>query len=236
MGKPIIGLSPLYNKEQSCPWMLPRYMSAVMAGGGVPLILPFTESESDFEEIVKRLDGFLFTGGPDLDPAVYGQEKEEFCGEISRERDILEKILLEKVLKHKKPFLGICRGIQAINVFLGGSLYQDIASQTEPETKIAHLQEKPYDKAAHSVKVLPGTPFYELIEKDELLVNSIHHQAILKLAPGLVPAAFAPDGIIEAVYMPEESFAWAVQWHPEHMYLMDETSLKIFKAFADACK
>lgn len=236
MGKPLIGLSPLYNIEYDCPWMVQRYTKAIEAGGSAPLILPFLESGDNIEEVVKRLDGVLFTGGPDLDPATYGQEKQPFCGEISADRDGLEKLLLEMVLKHDKPFLGICRGIQAINVFLGGSLYQDIGMQTEPQVKIAHMQEKPYSAPSHSVSLLQDTPLYKLIRKDEIKVNSMHHQGISKLAPGLLPAAYAPDGIIEAVYMPDKKFGWAVQWHPEHMYMTDDASLKLFKAFIEACK
>ena len=128
--------------------------------------------------------------------------------------------------------LGICRGIQFFNACLGGTLYQDLP--TEHPSEVAHVMRPPYDQTVHSVALLPGTPLAALLGRAELGVNSYHHQAIKVLAPGLVEMARSEDGLVEAVYLPDKSFVWAVQWHPEFSFRTDENSRKIFSAFVAA--
>ena len=234
MKRPIIGITPLFDDKLDSLWMLPAYMNGVQHGGGIPVIIPFSESEEEIDALAQRLDGFLFTGGEDIDPAMYGQGKMALCEKTSACRDNLEKILFKKALKYKKPVLGICRGVQFINVMLGGSLYQDIKTQVVPTSPIIHSQGKPYEVPVHSVEIYSNTPLYSLAGKNGIKVNSLHHQAILRLAETLSPAAIAPDGIVEAVYMPTERFVLGVQWHPELMFENDPVSASIFKALVNA--
>jgi len=211
--------------------MLPGYMRGLEEAGVVPIILPLTDSEATLKRTVGIVDGFLFTGGQDVDPKRYGEEKSDRCGEICDVRDRMETYLFrEGVLSQNMPALGICRGIQFINVVLGGSLYQDIP--TELSGALEHSMKPPYDVPAHAVSVLPDSPLYQLVGKERLDVNSCHHQGIKKLGDGLQVMAVADDGLIEAVYMPDRAFVWAVQWHPEKS-LCDEDSRKIFASFVE---
>jgi len=232
MKKPVIGVLPLYDKEKESLWMLPRYMDALEAAGAIPVMLPLTSDEESIRDLAALFDGFLFTGGPDVEPAMYGEEQKPTCGETCPARDVLEKLVFEAVLPLDKPILGICRGIQMLNVLLGGTLHQDIP--TEVETELIHRQKAPYDQPSHEVTLVKGSPIHQLLGEDVIPVNSCHHQAIKDLAPGLTVMAAAADGVIEAVYHPEHRFFWAVQWHPEYSWRADNRSLEIIRAFADA--
>jgi putative glutamine amidotransferase len=231
MEKPIIGVIPLWDEEKDSIWMLPGYMQGLEEAGAVPVILPLTVSENVLKQTVDLFDGFLFTGGHDVDPKMYKQEKTNLCGEICETRDKMEEYIFhEAVLKQNKSALGICRGIQFFNVMLSGSLYQDIVC--EFSNSVTHVKGPPYDVPAHSVNLVPESPLYKLIGKKQLDVNSYHHQGIKKLAEGLEIMATADDGLVEAVYMPERRYVWAIQWHPEFS-LKDETSKKIFSSFIE---
>jgi len=176
-----------------------------------------------------KCSGFLFTGGQDVSPSLYNENPLPQCGESSPERDTMEKILLSRVIELDKPILGICRGIQLINTVLGGTLYQDLPTQTN--SHLDHHQKPPYDKPIHNVTVIENTPLHAVLETDTLAVNSYHHQAIKDLSDKLLPMAKALDGIIEAVYMPNKKFIWGIQWHPEFSYVSDFASKKIFEEF-----
>ena len=228
---PIIGVTPLWDAERKSVWMLPDYLEGIKAGGGVPVVLPIEMSEEDANRIVETCDGFLFTGGQDVAPEFYGMK--DTTGTIipSPERDRLEMLLLEKALQADKAVLGICRGLQFINAFLGGTLWQDLPSQHPSD--IVHRQGKPYGVPTH--KVMLEGDLKTLLGKDILEVNTLHHQAVKDLADGLAPMAVAPDGIIEAARMPGMRFVWAVQWHPEYMFKTDADSLAIFSCFVRHC-
>jgi len=229
MERPIIGVIPLWDEKRDSIWMLPGYMQGLEEAGAVPVILNLTVSETVLKQIVRFFDGFLFTGGHDVNPKLYGQEKADYCGETCEMRDRMEAYFFrEAVLNQNKPALGICRGIQLINVLLGGSLYQDIP--TELPSTIKHSCGPPYDLPAHNVRLIPESPLYKLAGKECLEVNSCHHQGINRIAKGLEIMASSDDGLVEAVYMPDRSFVWAVQWHPEYS-LKDEVSKKIFSSF-----
>jgi len=229
MGKPVIGVIPLWDEEKDSIWMLPGYMQGLEEAGAVPMILHLTDSETTLKQTISIFDGFLFTGGQDVNPKLYGQEKNEHCGEICDMRDRMEAyIFREAVLNQNKPALGICRGIQFLNVMLGGSLHQDIP--TEFSNTITHSQKPPYDVPAHNVRIISGTPLHKLAGKECIEVNSSHHQGINRIAKGLEIMALADDGLVEAVYMPAHPHVWAVQWHPEYS-LKDEISKKIFSSF-----
>ena len=229
---PIIGVTPLWDAERKSVWMLPDYLEGIKAAGGIPVVLPLEMSEEDANRIVETFDGFLFTGGQDVTPELYGMK--DATGTIipSPERDKLEMLLLEKVLQADKAVLGICRGLQFINAFLGGTLWQDLPSQHPSD--IVHRQGKPYGVPTHKVK-LEGD-LKTLLGKDVLEVNTLHHQAVKDLADGLTPMAVAPDGLIEAARMSGKRFVWAVQWHPEYMFKTDPDSLAIFSCFVKQCK
>ncbi len=233
MEKPIIGVVPLVDIARESYWMLPGYMRGVEAAGGLPLMLPLTEIEGDIARFADEMDGFLFTGGQDVSPSVYGEERRLCCGEICPERDAMEAALLKAALERNKPALGICRGLQFINAALGGTLYQDLGEQHG--STLAHHQMPPYNKPAHKVTIARDTPLFELLGVKELPVNSLHHQGIKGLAPALSVMARAEDGLIEAVYMKSRAFLWAVQWHPEYAFETDRPGAKIFSAFVSAC-
>jgi putative glutamine amidotransferase len=233
MKAPAIGVIPLWDEEKNSIWMLPGYMQGLEEACAVPMILPLTLSETVLKQAVSLFDGFLFTGGHDVNPKLYGQEKTSHCGEICETRDGMEAyIFREAVLKQNKPALGICRGIQFFNAILGGSLYQDIPA--EFPSAINHAKGHTASPA-HNVRIVPGSPLHKLVGKENLEVNSSHHQGISNLAKGLEIMALADDGLVEAVYMPERPDVWAVQWHPE-CSLQDEISRKIFSSFVKSIK
>ncbi|MDR0602639.1 MAG: gamma-glutamyl-gamma-aminobutyrate hydrolase family protein [Treponema sp.] len=235
MKKKLIGVMPLWDEQKDSLWMLPGYMDGISRAGGLPLMLPLTADESAAQELAGLCGGFLFTGGQDISPSHYGAEVLSFCGPACEARDAMEKILFSTaVLKLNKPALGICRGIQLFNVLLGGTLYQDIPAQLA-QSRVTHQQKPPYDRPVHQVTVERESPLHELMGADVLAVNSSHHQGIAELSPRLVSMAKAEDGLIEAVYMKDRPFVWAVQWHPE-VLAQEESSRKIFGAFVDACR
>lgn len=231
---PVIGIVPLIDVKLNSYWMLPEYMDSIRLAGGLPVMLPPTEEAENIADIAAFCNGFLFAGGNDIQPSFYGEEKLPECGASLPIRDTMETMLLKEVLKTDKPVLGICRGMQLMNVVLGGTLYQDIFTQMT--TDLPHRQKPPYDVPVHTVTAEKETPLHALLGKDTLEVNSRHHQAVKELAPALSPMAYAPDGIIEAVHMSEKPFVWAVQWHPEHSHLSSPDSVEIFRAFVDACR
>ena len=228
---PIIGVTPLWDAERKSVWMLPDYLDGIKAAGGIPVILPLEMAEEDVDRIVKTCDGFLFTGGQDITPKLYGA-KDTLSIAPSPERDKLETLLLSKALQSDKAILGICRGLQFINVFLGGTLWQDLPSQHPSD--IVHRQSKPYNAPTHKVGL--NGDLRTLLGKDTIEVNTLHHQAIKDLSSDLVPMAIAPDSIIEAARMENKRFVWAVQWHPEYMFKTDPDSLALFSHFIHQCK
>ena len=231
--RPLIGLVPLMDYQKASYWMLPGYMEGIQQAGGVPVMLPLTDDEAALARLADTCDGFLLTGGQDVAPSVYGAAQTSLCGETCPPRDAMEQKLLALARAQDKPVLGICRGIQFLNAALGGTLWQDLP--VEYPSEVNHHQTGAYEAPIHTVRLLPGTPLADLLGKDTLPVNSYHHQAIHTLAPGLAAMAAAPDGIIEAVYGPGKRFVWAVQWHPEFSYKVNEDSRKIFAAFVGAC-
>ncbi len=231
--KPMIAIVSLYDEKLESYWMLPDYAQGLEAAGAAPVILPLTTDKAALRRYADTFDGFLFPGGHDVDPALYGQTPGELCDVLCPQRDGMEAEFFPMALQTGKPLLGICRGIQLFNVMLGGDLYQDIPTQCPSD--VEHHETSPYDKVAHCVEIQQGTPLYEAVGVAEMGVNSYHHQGIKTLGKGLQVAAKAPDGMVEAVYLPEHRFALAVQWHPEFSRLTDENSRKIFSAFVRAC-
>jgi len=229
----MIGVIPLYDEKKESYWMLPGYMTGLEAAGAIPVMLPLTGNQEVLLPLMEQLDGLLLTGGHDIDPGLYGETPRPECGTRCPERDRMETIAAEACLNADKPLFGICRGLQFLNVLLGGTLYQDIP--TQKPGKVSHQMTPPYNRAVHSVSVEPKTLLYEISGKEELAVNSYHHQGIKTLAPPLRAMAAAKDGLIEAAYHPEKTFVAAVQWHPEFSWQTDGDSLKLLTAFVLAC-
>ena len=234
MHRPVIGVTPLFDRARDSYWMLPGYFLALEQAGAAPVMLPLTDDGAALSRLVGTLDGFLIAGGQDVSPALYGEEQRPVCKETCPERDAMESVLLRLLWEADKPVFGICRGLQILNAHLGGTLYQDL--NAEHPSDVGHRMAAPYDRAAHTVKLIGDAPLHALLGKDAIGVNSCHHQAIKALAPHLLPMAIAPDGLIEGVFAPEKRFVWAVQWHPEFFYKKDENSRKLFAAFVNAAK
>ncbi len=232
----MIGVLPLYDHAKESYWMLPGYMKGIEEAGGIPVMLPLTSNPEIVTAIANTFDGFLFTGGQDINPELYGERLEHVCGELCPERDEMERLLFRQVMELDKPAFGICRGLQLFNVLLGGTLYQDIPTQRQAAHKIEHKQKPPYTNPVHTVYIDKGNPLYQILQTESLRVNSYHHQGIKELSERLMAAAVAEDGLIEAVWMPDKRFILAVQWHPEFSYKADDGHFKLFAAFVKSCR
>lgn len=232
--KPVIGITLDYNTKDyysKYPWYALRenYSEAVEKLGGIPLMLPYAISALD--EYLNIIDGLLVTGGDfDIDPSLYNQ-KNSGLSSTKAKRTAFEYEILKKALTQKIPILGICAGEQLLNVVLGGSLIQHIPDFVH--TDIQHEQDYPKHVPTHKVSVKPNTLLARITQKSEFMVNSTHHQAVHKLGKDLIPAAVAPDGIIEAIELPSHPFVLGIEWHPE--YLATEEDEKIINALMEAC-
>lgn len=246
--KPVIGITCKYSYEGSFAsqyglglsgqrWNLlaKDYVHALELAGAIPLLIPVHDDIENSLDLLSRLDGVLFSGGSDVDPSSYGEEKSALCGKIVPNRDEQELVMARHVLSESgMPALFICRGVQVLNVAAGGSLCQDL-----PGVGIyGHLQNEPIDSLCHGVKIESGSPLSHILHVDTLAVNSFHHQAIKSLGRGLSVAAVSDDGdqIIEAVHCPgREGFLLGVQWHPEMLVDFYPQHLEIIEAFTKSC-
>ena len=234
MKRPMIGLTPQFDpRVEGAALLRGPYLESIEEAGGIPLILPFISDGAAAEQLVSLCDAIIFTGGPDISPKLYGEEPIPECGEPSEKRDVTEKLIFDAVFPTDKPVLGICRGVQTINVMLGGTLIQDLPSQHPSD--VAHVMEPPADRGSHRVTIKEGTPLMDIFGETELSVNSLHHQAVKTVGKGLEVAAVSEDGVTEGLYLPGERFFCAVQWHPELMHKVDEFSRKLFAALVRAC-
>lgn len=209
------------------------YVRSVQNAGGVPLLIPLGLGEDELQLILERVDGILFTGGGDIDPARFDGEAHPSVHQVDPDRDKVEIGLLRESVRLEKPFLGICRGIQVANVAFGGSLFTDISSQ-RPDS-IAHewVPGRPWSFLAHSIQVEQGSRLAGILEGTQFEVNSLHHQAISRIANGFLVSAHAPDGVIEAFELPDHPFGVAVQWHPEWLQAYQPMQA-LFRAFVQA--
>lgn len=226
-----IGITPYLNDEKE-PYIPNGYLKGIAHMGGEPVMIRFETPHDQLESIVAGLDGMLFSGGVDVDPACYGREREPECGEPNPLRDALELALLPLCMKRRLPILGICRGSQILNVALGGTLIQDVPKRFGK----VHQMKKGGSPFDHDVRIVPGTMLYEIMGGD-IPVDSYHHQCVDRLADGLVASAYAPEGFIEAWELPSaEQFLMAVQWHPEVTLDDDMYSVRIFDRFEKAIR
>ncbi len=234
--KPIIAFTPYYNTETDEPYMRPAYIKAILAAGGIPVILPPELTREDLEQILENTDGVLFTGGPDVHPFFFGEDTQAHCGNVCLKRDRMELTLLELVMAQEKPVLGICRGAQLLNIGLGGDIYQDIPSQFPQDFPVAHVQPFKYEIPSHKVEVMPNTLLAAITEEPSINVNSMHHQAVRNVAPGLIASGYAAGELVECIEKPDYPFLIGVQWHPEYLWDSDPAMSRLFQAFVDAAR
>lgn len=203
------------------------YSEAIIQAGGIPILLP-SEGVGYIQTLRGTIDGLLLTGGGDVDPALFGEEPHQHLGNVTPERDLFEIVLVKAMLEVNKPILGICRGMQVINIAAGGSVYQDMYHQCEFPV-IQHSQQAPVHHASHFIQLKKGSLLQKMMDKNQLKVNSFHHQAVKDVPFPFVVSAHSSDGIIEAIESSSDSFVVGVQWHPET--LKDASSLKLFTEF-----
>lgn len=202
-------------------------VDAVLAAGGLPIVLPYTAPELS-EELVNTFDGLLIPGGPDVDPTFFGEEPIPEIGRTYYKRDAFEIALVKATMAAKKPIFGICRGIQVINIAMGGTVFQDLGVQ-DPSCRIRHAQAAPGEFPTHHVVIEPHSYVRSILKTDRSYVNSRHHQAVRKVAVGLTVSAQSDDQVIEAVESTQNSEIVAVQWHPENMWQEFPDQLEFFK-------
>ncbi len=236
--RPVIGLAGAKmflpgNTLEPFFYLAQSYVDGVAKAQGIPFILPLMNgSAAPYEEMVRSVDGIILTGGDDPAPHLYREPPLPGLGEVDYERDLAELKLINACVKWKKPVFGVCRGIQILNVALGGTLFQDISTQIPGAYQHKQIGSRRY--GCHHVKLEAGF-IYDTLGKTEILVNSSHHQSIKDVAPGLRVTASSADGVIEAVES-DDQLIIGVQWHPERMWSHDEDMHKLIEAFVALVK
>ena len=232
----IIGLSGNISYDNA---FLPKsfvnnfYIESVIRSKGTPFIIPLSKDEEIIKKMIENVDGIIMTGGSDIHPFRYNEEPIPNIGDINEDRDNFDFTLIKYAVEMNKPIFGICRGIQVINVYFGGSLIQDI--QTQKNSNILHSQKAPYHIATHKIQITKDSIIYDMFG-ESYEVNSFHHQAIEKLAKDFKVTSTAKDGIIESIeYKKKDSLIFAVQWHPELMSSKNVKMQNIFDMFIDVC-
>lgn len=233
---PLIGITTSVFTNPDNGWEYNRtfvpIIQAVESVGGLPVLVPTSIAEETLRAIYERLDGVLLPGGGDIRPSQYQAEAHPLTDNISDVRDRVEINVARWAVSDDLPVLGICRGHQVLNVAMGGTLVQDIPSQLG--RSVNHDMTIPRSARPHRVDVDPGSRLAGILGTTRLDVNSLHHQSVERVAPGMCVTAHAPDGVVEAMEMPEKTFVLSVQWHPEDLYRHDPAMQRIFKAFVDA--
>jgi putative glutamine amidotransferase len=233
--RPLIGVTPWYDYDKKITYIKNGYCEGINNAGGIGLLLPVTQDTDELDDIIEKCEGFLISGGPDVDAVIYGENNLPFNGEISPYRDFSEIYLIKKAIELNKPIFGICRGIQIMNVAMGGTLYQDIHSQIKDREILKHSQAAPKWYPTHKINIQEGTRLFEIFEKQSIGVNSYHHQAVKDIAPGFTISSRSEDGIIESMEYNNHIFAIGVQWHPELMWQEDNSFLSLFEEFVSCC-
>ena len=225
MMKPVIGITGNYNQADHLFCLRQYYVDSISQAGGIPLILPAFTQEDHCQDYFTLCDGLLFSGGGDADPYLFGQVARVGLGEVNPRRDSFEMQLAQIALTNGKPALGICRGCQILNIAAGGTIIQDL------DSGYLHDQKAPRDYPIHDILIESNSYLASIMEADCIRVNSFHHQAVDRAGKTLKIAAYARDGVAEAVEGPAGSFYLGVQWHPECMY--DQTARRLFFAFVE---
>lgn len=237
MNRPLIGITTHADNDPiraELDTLIAGIVTGLERAGGLPVLIPYGLPDAAARAIAGRLDGILFSGGGDIDPARYGASPEPETGGIDHGRDRAEFTLLHAMVDEARPFFGICRGSQLMNVALGGTMHQEV-SRAPNAIKHTYYPGYPDDHPAHPVQIAEESRLARILGKPILSVNSLHHQAIATVGPRLRPTALAPDGIVEAIELPDHPFAVGVQWHPEAMLHHPEMQA-LFDGFVDACR
>ena len=209
-----------------------KYVDAVLQAGGIPFLFPFTDNMQVLQSVISLVDGLLLTGGGDLSPSRYGEVTLPECRNCCQERDSYDYTLLKLASERLIPILGICRGMQLINAFFGGTLYQDLPTQYP--SQVCHKSQDVSIVLRHTIQCSKDGLLYAITGKEQLMISSIHHQAVKKLADGFKATAFAEDGVIEAIESISERQIWGIQFHPELQAVEGEENMKrIFEYFID---
>ncbi len=214
-----------------------NYPAALAASGALPIVIPLGLPEDALHAIFEQLDGLCLPGGGDVDPAYYAEERHAALGTVDAPRDATELTLARWALAADLPVLGICRGIQLLNVAAGGSLYQDLPAQLPGAGRHDFkLAESPWERPVHRVRMVEDSLLAAIFGTDELMTNSFHHQAVKQPGDGFLAVAWADDEVVEGIENRSRRFAVGVQWHPEGMYRTDHRSCKLFAAFVAAAR
>ena len=235
MKKPLIALTLDYETSKgysNYPWYAIRenYFTSIEESGGIGVGIP--HNMKDIVTLLRKIDGLVITGGNfDIDPNIFGESSVHKTVKLKENRTNFELLAAEIMLKQNKPVLGICGGEQLINVLYKGSLIQHIPD--EIKNSIEHEQKNPRNEAGHSVTIQENTKLYSIISKQNIMVNSAHHQAIKVPGKGLIVNALSNDGVIEGIEDPTKTFCIGVQWHPE--FFIQGSDNKLLKAFINAC-
>lgn len=237
IGIPAASLEPSPNPGALYFQFSGNYPAALAACGALPVVIPLGLPEDLLAALFERLDGLLLAGGVDVAPEEYGETAHPKLGRVDALRDATELTVARWALAADLPILGICRGIQTLNVAAGGSLYQDLAAQLPNAGRHTFTpSESPWERPTHHVDVTAGSRLADILGVARLAVNSFHHQAVKQPAPGFIPAARADDGVVEGIEDPGRRFVVGVQWHPEGMFRSDPLARQLFAAFVDATK
>ena len=235
--KPLIGITTNQSSNafgQLTVMLMQSYIQAILQAGGVPVLIPSLIAEEGWDALYARLDGILFSGGGDIAIEHFAGDPHPRIDDVDLARDSVELKMVQAASSDRKPFLGICRGCQVLNVGLGGTLYTHIPDQ------LSHALDHSYPGnmrtvLVHEVKIEEGTHIAEILREPIIKVNSLHHQGLKDIAPSLRVAGHAPDGLVEAVELPDHPFGLAVQWHPE--WLTDQESTRnLFRKFVEAAE
>ncbi len=241
--RPVIGIAtqthaPTPGQQLPPCWIMgQRYVRVLTSADAIPWLVPLLQGdENTLRAIYDRLDGVFLTGGVDVDPSCYREERHPLCGATDPARDWTELRLVRWAVEDGKPVLGVCRGIQLLNVAVGGTLYQDVSAQHPQAIKHDYFPAGGFarDQLTHTVRVAARSRLAGILGAAEVAVNSMHHQGIKALAPALTATAFAPDGLIEAVEGGNGQFLVGVQWHPEELAQRDAPMNRLFTAFLEA--
>lgn len=234
--KPIIGVTASLELGRDEYGIELADTEAIVAAGGLPIMLPHLMEEADIDEIAEHIDGLFLAGGYDIDPTLFDEEPHPNLGVIIPSRDAFELALAKKVLALKKPILGVCRGAQILNIAVGGDMYQDITTQVKTDL-LQHQQKAPRFHGSHFIDVTEGSLLHRLTGLHRMKVNSRHHQANRQVPEPFIVSGVSSDGIVEAIESTQHHFALGVQWHPENMArAKDSASLGIFAGFIEACR
>lgn len=232
--RPIIGITCTATDSDKSHGIGVSYIDAIGHSGGTPILLPLPQSDLCVADFLDLIDGLLLSGGVDVDPFLYGEEPQPKMGRIDVSRDRVEMLLIPKALEMNIPILGICRGIQVLNVSAGGTLYQDI--YTNSKATLKHSQNAPEWYGTHAIHVQEGSRLLGILGQSMIRVNSFHHQAVKDVAPDFMVSAVSSDGVIEGIESTRYNFAVGVQCHPEGMRQNTPPIANLFAEFVKAAE